>query len=125
MLIECEEDPWELIGNIGDPNFSICDESWDEIYRHKYHPKTLRITDCEENLAIDITGETIEDTLRIAQALCNLLNQDYYVPGKREKLTDGLHPPPWNMYDHPEKTEGWIEYQKEMRKDPDYYNFKE
>lgn len=77
MIIECDENPWELIRNIGDPSFSICDETWDEIYRHDDHPRTLRIIDCEDNQTIDITGETVEDTLRIAQNLCKLLNQDY------------------------------------------------
>ncbi len=30
-------------------------------------------------------------------------------------------PPPWNITDNPEKTDGWIEFQKAMRKDPGYY----
>ena len=85
MIIECEEDPWELIGNIGDPNFSICDETWDEIYRHPDNPNTLRIIDCENNQTIDITGESIEDTMVIANNLCKLLNQDYHRPGVRDK----------------------------------------
>lgn len=36
-------------------------------------------------------------------------------------------PPPWNINEYPEKTEGWIEFQKSMRKDPKYYliDFKE
>jgi hypothetical protein len=38
-------------------------------------------------------------------------------------LDDGFFPPPWNFYEHPEKTEGWIEFQKHMRKDPEYYSF--
>ncbi len=85
MLIECENDPWEVIGQIGDPFFSICDENYDEFYRHDDHPRTLRIIDCENNQTIDITGETIEDTFRMAKSLCLLLNQDYYRPGYREK----------------------------------------
>lgn len=54
---------------------------------------------------------------------------------KRDKLENGIYhdlnngtltsyaffPPPWNMYEHPEKTEGWIEFQKAIRKDPKYY----
>lgn len=80
MIIDCEEDPWELIGDIGDPFFSIYDDSCDEIYRHDNHPRTLRIRDCEDNLTIDVTGESIEDTRKIAQALCKLLNQDYSKP---------------------------------------------
>lgn len=36
-------------------------------------------------------------------------------------LEDGFFPPPWNFYEHPEKTEGWIEFQRAMRKDPQYY----
>jgi len=35
--------------------------------------------------------------------------------------TDGYYPPPWDIYEFPEKTEGWIEYQRAMRKDPQYY----
>jgi len=85
MIIECEENPWEIIGNIGDPFFSICDESYDEIYRHDNHPLTLRIIDCENNQTIDVTGESIDDTRRIAENLIKLLNQDYYRPGHREK----------------------------------------
>jgi hypothetical protein len=85
MIIECEEDPRGLIGNIGDPNFSICDETWDEIYRHPNHPHTLRIIDCEDNQTIDITGESMEDTRRMAESICRLLNQDYYLPIRIEK----------------------------------------
>jgi len=41
---------------------------------------------------------------------------------KREDLDNGpFFPPPWNMSDHQEKTEGWIEFQRCMRKDPEYY----
>ena len=29
---------------------------------------------------------------------------------------ESYFPPPWNIYDHPEKTEGWIEFQKEWLK---------
>lgn len=36
-------------------------------------------------------------------------------------LEDGFYPPPWNIYEHPEKTEGWIEFQRAVRKDPKYY----
>ena len=79
MIIECVENPKELIKLIGDPLFSICDDSCDEIYRHPNHPKTLRLTDCEYNQNIDITGLSYEDTLRIAKALCCLLNQKYNV----------------------------------------------
>ncbi len=38
-----------------------------------------------------------------------------------EDLKEGFFPPPWNFYEHPEKTEGWIEFQREMRKDAKYY----
>lgn len=30
-------------------------------------------------------------------------------------------PPPWRMDENPEKTEGWIEFQKALTKDPKYY----
>jgi hypothetical protein len=32
--------------------------------------------------------------------------------------------PPWDMTKHPEKTEGWIEFQRAMKKDPSYYSVK-
>ena len=77
MIIECSEDPRKIIEDIGDPNFSICDESWDIQYRHPDHPVRLRITDCENNQEIDISGNSIEDTRYMAEALCKLLNQNY------------------------------------------------
>lgn len=77
MKIECEDNPKNLIWEIGDPSFSVCDETWDEIYRHDDHPRTIRIIDCEDNQYIDITGKTPDDSRRIANALCRLLNQDY------------------------------------------------
>lgn len=39
-------------------------------------------------------------------------------------LSEGFFPPPWNIDEHPEKTEGWIEFQKAMRKDPNYYGMR-
>ena len=84
IKIECECDPWDLIREIGDPWFAICDETWDEVYRHDEHPNTVRIMDCEANQKIDITGETIADTRRMAEALCKLFNQKYSRPGNRE-----------------------------------------
>jgi hypothetical protein len=36
---------------------------------------------------------------------------------------DGFFPPPWNMYEYTEKTEGWIEFQKELRKNPGFYSY--
>ena len=36
---------------------------------------------------------------------------------------ENLFPPPWNMYEYPEKTEGWMEFQRAMRKDPIYYSY--
>lgn len=34
---------------------------------------------------------------------------------------ESYFPPPWNMSDYPEKTEGWIEFQKALINDPKYY----
>jgi len=77
MIIDCDENPKDLIKKIGDSSFSICDDTWDAFYRHPDHPNTVRIIDCENNQTIDVTGESIIDTQRIAQSLCKLLNQDY------------------------------------------------
>ena len=38
-------------------------------------------------------------------------------------MNDAFFPPPWDIYEHPEKTIGWIEFQKALKKDPEYYNF--
>ena len=48
---------------------------------------------------------------------------DLYQPERLnpEALEEGFFPPPWNFYEHPEKTKGWCEFQREMRKDPKYY----
>lgn len=34
---------------------------------------------------------------------------------------ESFFPPPWNFIDEPKKTEGWIEFQKYMKKHPEYY----
>lgn len=77
MEFECENDPNDLIEQIGDPNFSICDDSWDEVYRHPRHPLYLRIIDCENGTQIDVSGEDEQDSFIIATNLVKLLNQDY------------------------------------------------
>jgi hypothetical protein len=42
--------------------------------------------------------------------------------GKREDhYIGGYFLPPWNLNEHPEKTEGWIAFQEEQRKNPKYY----
>lgn len=40
---------------------------------------------------------------------------------KKELIMEGYFPPPWNPNEFPEKTEGWIEFQKYLREDPEYY----
>jgi hypothetical protein len=73
-------DYWEreaLIEQVGDRFFSVCDEDWDEVYRHDDHPSTVRIIDCEDSVKIDCTGENPEDSMRMANALCKLLNGNF------------------------------------------------
>ncbi len=31
-------------------------------------------------------------------------------------ISEGFDPPPWNTYEHPEKTQGWNAYQEYLRK---------
>lgn len=81
----------------------------------------------EDNKSIKYVNEngTSEEVLKLS----NIKKIDdciYYPPcqperSKREDLNNGFFPPPWNAYDHPEKTEGWLEFQREMKKDPKYY----
>lgn len=40
---------------------------------------------------------------------------------REDRYNGGYFPPPWNPNEHPEKTEGWIAFQEEQRKDPKYY----
>ena len=40
---------------------------------------------------------------------------------REDRYIGGYFPPPWNPDEHPEKTEGWIAFQEEQRKDPRYY----
>lgn len=35
---------------------------------------------------------------------------------KTSKICDGFDPPAWNINDYPDKTEGWVLHQIEMRK---------
>lgn len=50
-----------------------------------------------------------------------ILNSASTVQSGLIEISEGLFPPPWNMNEHPEKTEGWIEFQKAMRQDPKFY----
>ena len=34
---------------------------------------------------------------------------------------DGYFPAPWNPNEFPERTIGWMEFQKEMKENPKYY----
>lgn len=34
---------------------------------------------------------------------------------------DGFFPPLWNMNEYPEKTDGWIQFQIALKKDPEFY----
>lgn len=36
-------------------------------------------------------------------------------------VSEGFFPPPWNIYDHPEKTEGWIAFQEYLSNNHKYY----
>ena len=82
-----------------------------------------------ENDMIDILKEWDED--RFENKPLDAMSFSQYIfhkyqpeRSKREDLEnkyESYFPPPWHIYEHPEKTEGWIEFQKEMRKDPKYY----
>jgi len=48
------------------------------------------------------------------------MKKDIKVPLETSNL-ETFFPPPWNVSEHPEKTEGWIEFQKAMRASPNYY----
>lgn len=74
MKFECKEDPNKLIEKIGDAEFWVADIP---VYKHVRHPKTVRIIDCEDGTHIDVTAEYEEDSLECANALCDLLNQNY------------------------------------------------
>lgn len=83
MKFECDYDPNDLIREIGDRSFDICDEDYgDGLYKHENHPNTIRIIDCEDGVTIDLCSEygPIE-TMYMAKAMLLLLNQEYnFVP---------------------------------------------
>lgn len=60
---------------------------------------------CEEDFSY-ILQATINDFLQIKSD--GIIQFDYF-------------PPPWDFTKFPEKTEGWVEFQKEMQKHPEYY----
>jgi len=66
-----------LRGKIGDASFSICDESWDEGYRHPNHPDIIRIIDCEDEVTIDVSAFDKDSTRETAEALLKLLNGNF------------------------------------------------
>lgn len=85
MKIYCDENPNDLISDIGDRQFSICDQEYaDGLYNHPDHPNKIRIIDCEDGIQIDVYNEFgIEDTRKLADALLQLLNQNYKVDDDR------------------------------------------
>jgi hypothetical protein len=82
MIVKCEINPDTLINSVGDRFFSVCDEEWDEIYRHPDHPHTIRIRDCEDDSYIDVRSVDESETRLMAISLCKLLNQNYSVEYK-------------------------------------------
>ena len=69
----------ELIGEIGDAYFLLCDEDVDEVMRGMNFPKELSIIDCEDSVTIKIiTDFGAEGTMKAARALLKLLNQEYH-----------------------------------------------
>ena len=39
----------------------------------------------------------------------------------KNREEESFFPPPWDFIKYPEKSEGWVEFQKEMKKHPEYY----
>jgi hypothetical protein len=73
MIIDCVSDPNTLIDQIGDRYFSIEDE-------HKAATfSRVRITDCENEINIEICTYGLINAFEAAQALCALLNQEYII----------------------------------------------
>ena len=71
---------------------------------------------CEDNrMRIEKTGILYSCVYRAHT--CNQpersKREDHYI--------GGYFLPPWNLNEHPEKTEGWIAFQEEQRKNPKYY----
>lgn len=72
-------------------------------------------------------AEIIEKALKDKQGYAFIKNeffdQDNYTP-KSLSCEEGYFPPPWNPNENPEKTIGWLEFQKAMKNDPEYYSLK-
>ncbi len=75
--IECKYNPKDLIEQIGDCFFWICEEE-NIGYKHPDHPHIIRIRDCECETVIDVASSFgFEETRILAENLCKLLNQEY------------------------------------------------
>jgi hypothetical protein len=76
-----------------------------------------------------ITEVTYENLERFSEEINNHINnckqcRPERLNPKTCSMDECLFPPPWNVYEHPEKTEGWIAFQREMKKDPEYYKMR-
>jgi hypothetical protein len=71
-----------------------------------------------KELSWEISGKVEEILLK---AIDEFFDSNQPERLSEKTLQEGFFPPPWNFYEHPEKTEGWIEFQRAMRKDPKYY----
>ena len=78
----------------------------------------IKFLENHEELFWELTGKDYE-------ILNKSINEFFasYQPerSKREDLNDGFFSPPWNINEHPEKTEGWVAFQQAMNEDPTYY----
>lgn len=64
----------DLQREIGDPYFSLCDESVSKLYRSPKFPAVIRLMDCEAETFIDIECLNSKETREAASALLELLN---------------------------------------------------
>ncbi len=74
LVLETERDPEELIREIGERPFHVCDERWERGYRHALHPKVIRIM--SKDIRIEVHGNRARE---VSKALSELLNQSYNV----------------------------------------------
>lgn len=62
---------------------------------------------------------TVSEAIDVIIECCEFLMNDH---GEFELPVIGDYfLPPWNIYENPEKTEGWMAFQKVLKDNPGYY----
>lgn len=104
-----------------------CDQPIKGIYANQDH-YYLGMREYRETISFDVLLKQNQEFGYPNPDYYWILASEFQFP-QPERLNPKTHfeeffAPPWDMTKHPEKTEGWIEFQRAMKKDPSYYSVK-